>query len=266
MAYVFGSAAKGTATTESDVDIAVYFTPKEKALEWEDTEAHFPEEDAIWSDVERIIGRRVDLVVLNRAPAGIVATVFQEGISLVMKDQALYLRLFLLVTFAAEDFMGFVSDYWDIMQRSRSLSDIDRQRLMRITSFLEEELSAVGKFTDIDQRVYEANDDMRRNMERWAENIVNASIDIAKILLASEKKRIPQTYREALSELSLLDGFDGATAEQLASFAKLRNILAHEYLDIRFSHLHRFAREGEKSYRALVDFVKKKLEKKERKS
>lgn len=259
MAFVFGSAVKGTATTESDVDIAVYFTPKGKELEWEEVQTHYTEEDKIWGDVERIVGRRVDLVALNRVSAVLAATVLQEGIALAVKDHSLYLRFFLSVTSAAEDFMRFTKDYWDIMQRSRSLSDVDRQRLIRIAAFLETELSAAGKFTNIDQQTYETNDDTRRNVERWAENIVNSSIDAAKILLASEKKRIPQTYREVLQELSLLDGFSPETAEKLSQFAKLRNILAHEYLDIRFAHIARFARESEQPYRALIDFIKKEI-------
>ncbi len=259
MAFVFGSTVKGTATTESDVDIAVYFTPKGKELEWEEAQTYYAGEDKIWGDVEKLVGRRVDLVVLNRVPAVLAATVLQEGIALAVKDHSLYLRFFLSVTSAAEDFMRFTNEYWDIMQRSRSLSDIDRQRLMRVAAFLEKELSAAGKFTDIDQQTYETNDDMRRNVERWAENIVNSSIDAAKILLASEKKRIPQTYREVLQELSLLDGFSPETAEKLSQFSKLRNILAHEYLDVRFNHITRFVRESEQLYCALVDFIKKQL-------
>ena len=73
----------------------------------------------------------------------------------------------------------------------------------------------------------------------------------------SEKKKIPQTCREILVELSLLKDFNPATAEKLARFAKLRNILAHEYLDLRFNQLKKFAAESEPLYRELVDFIKR---------
>jgi len=41
-------------------------------------------------------------------------------------------------------------------------------------------------------------------VERWIENLVNASTDIAKILLASSKQVAPQTYRETLLHLSVI--------------------------------------------------------------
>ena len=256
MAFVFGSAVKGTATTESDVDIAVYFTPKGKELEWEETQVYHDKEDKIWGDVEHIVGARTDFVVLNRAPATLAATVISEGVPITIKDYAMYLRFFLNISSAAEYFREFTSDFWAIKQRSRSLTDIDRDRLIRIADFLETELNEYPVFTSLNQKIYESDAAMRRNAERWAENIVNSSIDIAKIILASEKKRIPQTYREVLKELSLVDDFKEDIAEKLARFAKLRNILAHEYLDIRFAHIKNFIQESELAYRELLGFVK----------
>ena len=38
------------------------------------------------------------------------------------------------------------------------------------------------------------------------ENILNATIDIAKIVLASEKKLMPRTYEDALFNFSFLAG------------------------------------------------------------
>ena len=98
---------------------------------------------------------------------------------------------------------------------------------------------------------------MRRNVERWAENLVNASIDMAKILLAAHGVAMPQSYRESLRNLSSLTGFVPDNAERLASFAKLRNTLAHEYLNLRFKQLSDFIREAEPHYRTLLEYVKK---------
>ena len=36
MAFLFGSFAKGQEIYDSDVDVAVYFKPKTKAIEWEE--------------------------------------------------------------------------------------------------------------------------------------------------------------------------------------------------------------------------------------
>lgn len=256
MAFIFGSRAKGGATAESDFDIAVYFKPKLRELEWEGT-ADYANEDKIWLAAEKIAGARVDFIVLNRAPATIAFAVIHEGEPLVIKDYALYLRFFLAISSAAEYFRDFTRDFWEIKQRSASLNEIDRERLIRIVDFLEEELADYLKFSGLTQKIYESDTAMRRNLERWAENIVNSSIDAAKIIMASEKKKIPQTYREILQELSLLKDFNPATAEKLAQFAKLRNILAHEYLDIRFNQLKKFVVESEPLYRELAGFIKR---------
>ena len=256
MAFIFGSYAKKRETSESDFDVAIYFKPRGKMLEWEEIEDR-ADEDKIWSDIERIIGIRTDLVVLNRAPATLAFSVIQEGTPIIIKDSSLHLRFFLAISSAAEYFTDFTKDFWAIKQRSSSLTEIDQQRLIRIIDFLETELADSPKFLDLDQKIYESDAVVRRNVERWAENIVNSSIDIAKIILASEKKKIPQTYREIMHELSLLKDFKNEDAERLAQSAKLRNILAHEYLDVRFRQIEKFTKGSLPAYRALLDFAKK---------
>lgn len=257
MAFVFGSYTKGKQTGESDFDIAVYFSPEGRAIEWE--EAKFYDcEDEIWSDIEKIIGIKTDMVVLNRAPSTLAFSIIREGIPVIIKNKPLYMRFLLAISSAAEYFRDFVNDFWAIKQRSMSLTDDDRERLIRTADFLESELKDYPLFSKNINRVeYETDSIKRRNTERWVENIVNSSIDISKILLASENKKIPQTYREILREMQLLEGFSSQIAEGLAQFAKLRNILAHEYLDIRFEQIKKFILESEELYKYLLDFVKK---------
>ncbi len=161
-----------------------------------------------------------------------------------------------MISSAAEYFREFVRDFWAIKQRSMSLTEDDKERLARVADFLETEVRYYSEFAGITQDSYESNAALKRNVERWAENIVNSSIDIAKILLASRKKRMPQTYRDVLRELSLIEGFSKGAADKLAQFAKLRNILAHEYLDIRFAHIKMFIDDSEAAYKKLLDFVK----------
>ena len=255
MAFVFGSAVRGQETQESDVDIAVYFKPVGRSLEWEE-QYEYVREDEIWGEVEKIVGKRTDLVILNRAPSTLAYSVLQDGKVIVVKDLGLYWRFFLLISSAAEDFREFVKDFWTIKQRSFSLSEIDKNRLIKIIDFMESELVYYSNFTNLDQGGYERDVATRRNLERWAENIVNASIDVAKIILSSKKKEIPQTYREVLQKLGLLNGFDGEVAERLSRFAKLRNVLAHEYLDLRFIQLKKFVDESESDYKKLIAFAK----------
>ncbi len=255
MAFLFGSYAKERETLDSDLDVAVYFKPPGKEVEWEEAK-EYTEEDTLWEAIEKKAGVNTDLIVLNRAPSTLASTIIQEGIPIIIKNHSLYWRYYLIVSSEATAFRDFMEDFWRIKQRSGSLSEIDRERLLRIVDFLEEELKEYPNFKNITQETFERESAKRRNLERWVENIVNASIDIAKILLASEKKRIPQTYHDVLKNLSLLKGFHTRTADNLARFVKLRNILAHEYLDLRFKRIKYFIQESEHDYKTLLSFVK----------
>lgn len=83
-------------------------------------------------------------------------------------------------------------------------------------------------------------------MERWIENIVNSSIDISKIILVSEKVSLADTYRELVASLSLIPGFSKEDMETLAEWVRFRNIIAHEYLDIRWGSIKKFIQEAER--------------------
>ena len=132
---LFGSAAKGRRTEESDTDIALYFVAPEqegpRPLQVE-VEAFFQGEEAIWRELERIVGTEVDLVVLNRAPATVAAAAIREGETLLVADASLYLRYMLAVTQQAEDFRIMLRELLEVRKRSSSLSENDRLRLERI--------------------------------------------------------------------------------------------------------------------------------------
>jgi len=186
-AYLFFFFFNDTATTESDVDIAIYLTNGAAVRTLPDVEeprAELPSEQDIWAEVERISGTHVDLVVLNRAPAAVAAGAMLTG---------------------------------------RLLHSTDR--------------------------------DFRRSVERWVENLVNASIDAAKIVLASERRPVPQTYRETLEMLSTVDGFRDRTAvtRRLAENSRIRNMLVHEYLELRYTQVNAVMDGAAATYGALAE-------------
>jgi len=111
MAFVFGSMAEGFAGRESDLDIAIYFKPGQDDIQ-EEMFARHPAEDEIWFSLERLTGKAVDLLVLNRAPATIVDTILREGKPLLIRDRRIYLNLLLRVSREAEDYREFVEDFW----------------------------------------------------------------------------------------------------------------------------------------------------------
>lgn len=115
MAFLFGSYAKGVFHKESDVDVAIYFRPKTGYLEWEEYNLKYEEEDTIWLDIERLLKRNVDLVILNRAHSTIAQSAI-SGIPIVIKDRGLYLDFMLRVTREAEDFRQTIEEYWKIKE------------------------------------------------------------------------------------------------------------------------------------------------------
>jgi predicted nucleotidyltransferase len=102
-AFLFGSQARGTATKLSDVDIAVYFYPEKRhPLEYEE-EVFYKDEDEIWGDIERLLKREIEMLVLNRVSASVAASAIR-GIPLAINDWGLYLDFMLFITSLAEDF------------------------------------------------------------------------------------------------------------------------------------------------------------------
>lgn len=257
MAFLFGSFAKGQAIYDSDIDIAIYFKPETKAIEWEE-EKTYPGENQIWKDVEKIVKRNIDLVVLNKARSLVAFDVLRTGLPIVIKNHPLYWNLYSLAHSAALDFMKFSQDYRKIKERSKSLSETDKERLARLVEFLEEEIKSYEDFKNLEWKEYSVNRHTKRDVEHWLENIVNASIDAAKIVLASEKLPRPETYKETMKSLEIIKGgFDKKTAEKLSEFAGLRNIITHEYIDIRWRQIQEFIKTSKPFYEYLVEFIKK---------
>ncbi len=257
-AYLFGSFAKGIAVDRSDLDIGIYFSPKNVPLDLED-DVYFESEESIWNGLEAAIDREVDLVVLNRAPATVCAAVLHDGHCLFIRNRSIFLEFLLRASTQAADFRDFEREFYEIKRRSSSLNEIDRNRLFRILDFCKDELSDLER-TDRSLEQYTTDRVIRRNLERMIENIVNSGIDIAKILLAAEKRPIPQTYRETMRNLIQIEGFDESLVERLSANTRLRNILAHEYLDIRLSRIKSFLTTASVDYATLVQTVEEYLE------
>jgi predicted nucleotidyltransferase len=106
-AFLFGSQARGTATELSDVDIAVYFYPEKRhPVEYEE-EKYYEAENEIWADIEKIVKKEVEMLVLNRVSSTVAASAIR-GIRLAINDWGMYLDFMEVITAEADDFMDFV--------------------------------------------------------------------------------------------------------------------------------------------------------------
>lgn len=118
-AFLFGSQASGRATKLSDVDLAVYFYPEKRRPVQYQEEVFYNNEDAIWSDLEKLTHKEVELLVLNRVSASIAASAIR-GIPLAINDGGLYLDFMEAVTSEAEDFREMIfRDFLERMKRER---------------------------------------------------------------------------------------------------------------------------------------------------
>ena len=171
-----------------------------------------------------------------------------------MRDRALYTRYFLAVTDVAIQFLRTEQEFNDIRNRSRSLSPIDDARIKRIIRFVNDELEDRESFANVTLERYSSERDLRRNLDRWVETLINSAIDIGKIVLSSERRSAPQTYGQILLELESIPAF-APIKNRLAPFASLRNILAHEYLDLRFGRVVEFVKNGADSVGELANLV-----------
>lgn len=242
LAIVFGSYAENSVREESDLDIAVYLKD-------------ISQEGRIWRDISKMTEKEVDLILLNEAPATLAAKVFHTGLPLVIRDRNLYWNLYLTAAIEAEDFAIFADDYRKISMRAKSLAPEDRARLIERFQFLGAEFGELESFTALTYKEYLEDKVKRRNIERWVENLLNATIDIAKLVLASKKNLIPRTYRQTLREFAMTAGLPEESSQELAEFARLRNILAHEYLDILYSRIRKFLEKAPQYYPVILKFL-----------
>ncbi|MDI3309966.1 MAG: nucleotidyltransferase domain-containing protein [Thermoanaerobacterium sp.] len=110
MAFLFGSVAKGKSMKESDIDIAVYFKNYNEKLVFK-----------LWNELEDLLKKDVDLVVLNIANASIAWEALR-GKKIVVNDENFYLNYMLNVSMEAEDFREVVLDIYKIRQERRKIN------------------------------------------------------------------------------------------------------------------------------------------------
>lgn len=135
------------------------------------------------------------------------------------------------------------------------LEQSQREGIIRRLEFVRVEMGDLEDYAGMDYQRYSRDRGARRIVERIAENVANACIDVAKIMLASEDSEVPETYREALLMLGKLGIVARDTSQAVAELARLRNVLAHQYLDLKWEAVERFIKTGPAVVEAFVEEV-----------
>jgi len=108
-AFLFGSHARGKTFKESDVDIAIYLKG----------EYSLKRVKKIWSDLENLLKKEIDLITLNTAPPLIGYSAIR-GKAIVINDYATYLNYMLRISQEAEDFSSFLLDMWKLKEKFKA--------------------------------------------------------------------------------------------------------------------------------------------------
>ena len=138
----------------------------------------------------------------------------------------------------------------------------DKSRLIFSVDYLEKELPFLSEYErEVNWKVYQMQRRKRLEIERWVENLINTTLDISKMLLAAMDGEIPETSREILFKIGSLVYDKEEEAEAFSELTKIRNTLAHRYLDVKWEDIKKFLQIVPELYPVFVDFVKKEIEK-----
>lgn len=141
------------------------------------------------------------------------------------------------------------------------MNQADKAKLIPHIDYVEKELSFLPAYErEIDWKTYYSLRSKRLEIERWIECLINAALDISKMFLTIKGETVPETSREVLFQMgSRIYGIE-AEAEAFSELAKIRNTLAHRYLDIRWRDIRRFLQVAPTLYPAFIYYVKKAME------
>jgi uncharacterized protein YutE (UPF0331/DUF86 family) len=147
-----------------------------------------------------------------------------------------------------------------VLLRRKDLLQADKSKLIPHVDYLEKELPYRSVYEEeVDFKIYHAQRSKRLEVERWVESLINATLDICKILLTVREDEIPETSREILFQIGshIYDREEQAVA--FSELAKIRNTLAHRYLDIRWVDIRRFMQMVPELYPAFINFVREEM-------
>jgi uncharacterized protein YutE (UPF0331/DUF86 family) len=137
------------------------------------------------------------------------------------------------------------------------LNEIQKISIVKRIDFIELELKDLEEYGSLDFDTYSQNRKARRDVERISENIANGMIDIGKVILAGEDIELPETYKDIFRKLVQMKIINEELGEGLSDLVRLRNILAHQYLDIKWEMIKDFISHGKNDVKAFMPIVKK---------
>lgn len=107
-------------------------------------------------------------------------------------------------------------------------ADVLRRRVDALLGYLDR----LASFSAIARERFIANRDEHHLAERYLHLAIESALDIANHLIADEGLEAPDTYRDAFAILARHGVLDDELGKRLQTWAGMRNVLVHLYLDI----------------------------------
>ena len=137
------------------------------------------------------------------------------------------------------------------------MNQTDKAKLIPHIQYIEKELQFLEIYErEIDWKVYQLQREKRLEVERWVECIINAVLDISKMLFTMKREDVPETSRELLFKIGSSIFKTEEEAGNFSELAKIRNTLAHRYIDLRWNDIKQFFQIAAKLLPAFSDHIK----------
>ena len=217
--YLFGSTARGTARAGSDVDIAVLFdAPPLRALDGPRL--------VVEGELERALGTRIDLLVLNDAPVDFLARVLRTGRLLVERNPSARIAFEVRTRNEAFDLEPVLARYRAARERQLTDPALVAKKLALIESCVSD-LRRLAKPDALATDVRE-----QRFVEHTLQVAIRAALDVASHIVSDRRLGEPCTNRELFDLLQRDAWIEEPLVSTLRNMAGFRNVLVHGYDDV----------------------------------
>ncbi|MFW6128762.1 MAG: HepT-like ribonuclease domain-containing protein [Candidatus Aminicenantaceae bacterium] len=142
------------------------------------------------------------------------------------------------------------------------MNKTDKSKIIPHIRFIEKELEFLETYKkELDWKVYQSQREKRLEVERWTECIINAVLDTSKMMFTINREDVPETSRELLFKIGADIFKKEEEAVSFSELARIRNTLAHRYLDLRWKDIKRFFQIAEKFLPDFLGHMKKQIQK-----
>ena len=132
------------------------------------------------------------------------------------------------------------------------MTELDSAIVERKLDFIRKALKDVKEIVENGKDAYLKDHRTQLVMERLIERIVEPAVDLSNHILRKQFSEVAPTYREAFLHLSKHGILANELSKQLAPFAGLRNLIAHQYEEIDHEKVFHAA---EESLSVFVEFI-----------